>query len=284
MKKTVVALIYDFDNTLSTKDMQEFTFIPSLEMESHEFWAESDRLAQQYQMDHILAYMFLMAKKAKEKGLHLTREALANMGEHVEFFDGVTDWFARINAYGESLGLEVRHYIISCGLKPMIEGCPIAKEFYNIFACDYVYDDEGNIIWPSVAINYTSKTQFLYRINKGVEDVSEHKRINMYMSRNDRAVQFENMIYIGDGITDIPSMKLTRQRGGYAIGVYRNRTDATYLVNEERVDFYVPGDYTEGSEMDLATKSIFRKISAHAGFSELSRASVKKIRKTQNPQ
>ena len=228
--------------------------------------------------------MFLMAKKAKEKGLHLTREALANMGEHVEFFDGVTDWFARINAYGESLGLEVRHYIISCGLKPMIEGCPIAKEFYNIFACDYVYDDEGNIIWPSVAINYTSKTQFLYRINKGVEDVSEHKRINMYMSRNDRAVQFENMIYIGDGITDIPSMKLTRQRGGYAIGVYRNRTDATYLVNEERVDFYVPGDYTEGSEMDLATKSIFRKISAHAGFSELSRASVKKIRKTQNPQ
>lgn len=274
MNKQIVALIYDFDNTLSTKDMQEFTFIPALGMEPSEFWKESDRLAHEFQMDHILAYMYLMATEAKKKGIHLSQETLREMGKEVEFFDGVLDWFSRINAYGRSLGLEVRHYIISCGLKPMIEGCPIAKEFYNIFACDYIYDEQGDPIWPSVAINYTSKTQFLYRINKGVEDVGEHKKLNMYMDRLSRVVAFDNMIYIGDGLTDVPSMKLTRQRGGYAIGVYRQPEDALYLVDEDRVDFYVRGDYTEGSEMDRACKAIFEKIQAKVRFAELSKANI----------
>lgn len=191
--------------------------------------------------------MYLMAKMSKQSGVPLSADKLREMGKGVEFFDGVKEWFARINNFGASPGLEVRHYIISCGLKPMIEGCDIAHEFYNIFACDYVYDQNGEPVWPSVAINYTSKTQFLYRINKGVEDVGEHKRLNMYMPKNQRVVPFCNMIYVGDGPTDVPSMKLARQRGGYAIGVYRNPEDASYLVDEERVDFYVKSDYTENS-------------------------------------
>lgn len=276
MKKPVAAIIYDFDNTLSTKDQQEFMFIPALGMTADEFWHQCDVTSHQYQMDHILAYMFLMLTKSKEKGLHLSAEELRKMGKGVEFFDGVKDWFSRINAYGESLGLEVRHYIISCGLKPMIEGCDVANEFYNIFACDYVYDENGQPIWPAVAINYTSKTQFLYRINKGVEDVSEHKKLNMYMPRNDRAVPFENMIYVGDGLTDVPSMKLTRSRGGFAIGVYRNPSDANYLVDEERVDFYVKSDYRENSDMDLAMKAILDKIRAQSRIAELSEKSVGK--------
>lgn len=275
MNKPTVAIIYDFDNTLSTRDMQEFTFIPALGMTPTEFWAESDRIARQNNMDHILAYMYLMANKAKQKGISLSRDALRQMGKDVEFFPGVTEWFDRINAYGESLGLEVRHYIISCGLKYMIEGCPVGDKFYNIFACDYVYNDEGEPIWPSVAINYTSKTQFLYRINKGVEDVSEHKRLNMYMPKGERAVHFANMVYVGDGLTDVPSMKLTRQRGGYAIGVYSNPQDATYLVDEDRVDFYVKGDYREGSDMDLAMKAIFDKIRAQSHFTDLAQGSLK---------
>lgn len=270
MSKPIVALIYDFDNTLSTRDMQEFTFIPALGMSPTEFWSKCDELSRSQSMDHILAYMYLMAQKAQEKGIDLSRESLRAMGKDVQFFEGVETWFKRINEYGESLGLEVRHYIISCGLKYMIEGCPIGHEFYNVFACDYLYDDNGQIVWPSVAINYTSKTQFLYRINKGVEDAGEHKKLNMYMPQSERAVPFENMIYIGDGLTDVPSMKLTRQRGGFAIGVYRHPEDATYLVKEDRVDFYVQGDYREDSEMDIAMKAIFQRICAREKFKQIS--------------
>lgn len=275
MNKTIVAIIYDFDNTLSTKDMQEFTFIPSLGITADEFWAQCDKTSHEYSMDHILAYMYLMAKMSKQSGVPLSADKLREMGKGVEFFDGVKEWFARINNFGASLGLEVRHYIISCGLKPMIEGCDIAHEFYNIFACDYVYDQNGEPVWPSVAINYTSKTQFLYRINKGVEDVGEHKKLNMYMPKNQRVVPFCNMIYVGDGLTDVPSMKLARQRGGYAIGVYRNPEDASYLVDEERVDFYVKSDYTENSQMDEAMKAILQKICAQTRFWQLSEKSVK---------
>ena len=275
MNKTIVAIIYDFDNTLSTKDMQEFTFIPSLGITADEFWTQCDKTSHEYSLDHILAYMYLMAKMSKQSGVPLSADKLREMGKGVEFFDGVKEWFARINNFGASLGLEVRHYIISCGLKAMIEGCVIAHEFYNIFACDYVYDQNGEPVWPSVAINYTSKTQFLYRINKGVEDVGEHKKLNMYMPKNQRVVPFCNMIYVGDGLTDVPSMKLARQRGGYAIGVYRNPEDASYLVDEERVDFYVKSDYTENSQMDEAMKAILQKICAQTRFWQLSEKSVK---------
>ena len=275
MKKPIVAIIYDFDNTLSTKDMQEFTFIPSLGITAGEFWALCDKTAHELNMDHILAYMYLMTTMSKQKGIHLSADELRKMGKDVQFFKGVREWFKRINDYGASLGLEVRHYIISCGLKPMIEGCDIAKEFYNIFACDYVYDQNGEPIWPAVAINYTSKTQFLYRINKGVEDVGEHKKLNMYMPSEERAVPFENMVYIGDGLTDVPSMKLTRTRGGYAIGVYTKPEDATYLVNQSRVDFYVKSDYTENSKMDLAMKAILEKIRAETRIEELSKKTMK---------
>ena len=281
--KPIIALIYDFDNTLATKDMQEFTFIPELGMTPTEFWSKCDEISHQHNMDNILAYMLLMAQKANEKGIDLSRESLRKMGQQVEFFDGVEQWFKRINAYGARLGFEVRHYIISCGLKYMIEGCPIGHEFYNVFACDYVYDDNGQIIWPSVAINYTSKTQFLYRINKGIEDAAEHRKLNMYMPQSERAVPFENMIYIGDGLTDVPSMKLTRTRGGYAIGVYRNPEDATYLVKEDRVDFYVQSNYLPDSEMDIAMKAIFQKIKARERFKKLSENSYSAARNTSKP-
>lgn len=275
MSKPIVALIYDFDNTLSTRDMQEFTFIPALGMTAAEFWQNSDALAHNRDMDHILAYMYLMATEAKRKRIPLNREALRAMGKDVEFFNGVREWFGRINAYGNSLGLEVRHYILSCGLKSMIEGCDIAHEFHNIFACDYLYDDKGEPLWPSIAINYTSKTQFLYRINKGVEDIGEDAKLNMYMSRDERVVPFDQMIYIGDGLTDVPSMKLVRQRGGYAIGVYKKPSDATYLVDQNRVDFYLKCDYADGGEIDTAMKAILGQIVTKTIVRELSESSYK---------
>lgn len=279
MNKPIVALIYDFDNTLSTRDMQEFTFIPALGMKADEFWKKTDEIAHSSEMDHILAYMYLMAKEAKAKNISLSPEALREMGRDVQFFDGVREWFARINAYGEGLGLEVRHYILSCGLKSMVEGCDIAREFHNIFACDYFYGDNGEPLWPSIAINYTSKTQFLYRINKGVEDIGEDAKLNMYMSRDERVVPFDRMIYIGDGLTDVPSMKLVRQRGGYAIGVYKKPTDATYLVDQNRVDFYLKCDYTDGGEIDTAMKAILAQIATKVMVDELSESSYKSAKR-----
>lgn len=277
MAKAIVALIYDFDNTLSTRDMQEFTFIPALGMEADDFWAACGDFARKNETDSILTYMYLMAKMAKEKNIPLTREALMEMGKGVEFFDGVTDWFARINEYGEKKNIEIRHYIISCGLKSMIEGCSIAKEFHNIFACDYLYDENGNILWPREAIDYTAKTQYLYRINKGAEDIGDDKTLNMRMARDERVVPFHHMIYFGDGLTDVPSMKLIRSRGGYAIGVYRKSTDAEYLVNEQRVDFYLKGDYTAGSKMEQSVKAIINKIAAQVRFDELATKSRKVV-------
>ena len=268
-KKPVVAIMYDFDRTLSTKDMEEYTIIPSLNMSVSEFWKQADQLSATNKMDYILSYMLLMVQKARQDGVDISRKALKKHGQSVEFNKGVVEWFDRINAYGESLGVEVKHYVISCGLKPMIEGCAIGHHFANVFACDFVYDDNGNPLWPAMALNYTSKIQFLYRINKGVEDISEHRKLNMRTPKSQRAVKFSNMVYVGDGLTDVPSMKLTRLNGGYSIGVYHDSEASKYLVDEDRVDFYVEADYSEGSPMDVTMKAILQKIAASNNLHDL---------------
>ncbi len=275
-KKPVVAIMYDFDKTLSTTDMQEYSFIPSLGMEPSAFWQMSDELAKKHNMDHILATMMLMIKKAEEKGEVLTRQKLAEHGKTVVFHKGVDSWFERINAFGERLGLDIRHYIISCGLKPMIEASAIGDKFSNIFACDYVYDQDGRPIWPSIAINYSSKIQYMYRINKGVEEVYEHNALNIYTPDEERPISFSNMIYVGDGLTDVPIMKIVRQQGGSAIGVYQHKEDGRYLIRDGRVDFYVKADYREGSEMEHVMKAVLYKIRTTNHFEYLSDMSYHK--------
>lgn len=269
MKKPIVALMYDFDKTLSTKDMEEYTLIPAFKMTPDEFWKASDDLAKRNGMDYILSTLLLLIEKSKSCGVDISRESLIEHGKAIELHDGLDTWFERINAVGDSLGLEVRHYIISCGIKPMIEGSSIAKHFTNIFACDYVYD--GNIpVWPAMALNYSSKIQFLYRISKGVEDISEHERLNKHMDQSLKPVPFSNMVYIGDGLTDVPSMKLTRLNGGYAVGVYQNKEDSKYLIDDDRVDFYVKADYSKNSEMERVVEAILSKISIANRFKNMS--------------
>ncbi|MEG1803674.1 MAG: HAD family hydrolase [Clostridia bacterium] len=265
---TNVALMYDFDKTLSTKDMQEYDFIPSLSMTPTQFWTASDQFAKQHKMDHILSTMYLMIDKAKRGNINLSQESLREQGKQIELFPGVLDWFERITNYGLTLGLNVRHYIISSGLKTMIEGTPIAKYFTQIFASDFLYDQQGFPVWPSMAINFTSKTQFLYRIHKGVEDTAEHIKLNRKQDKNEVQVPFSNMIYFGDGFTDVPSMKLTRLNGGYSVGVYQNQ-DNNYLVADDRVSFYVPADYREGSLLDKTIKAIINRMSADAELAKL---------------
>ena len=160
MEKPIIALLYDFDKTLCTQDMQNYAFIPSLGMQPADFWREANTFGWQEHMDGILAYMYTMLRKSKEKGLPLRREDLVEMGRSIELFPGVKEWFARINAFGESLGVEVEHYILSSGLREIIEGSGISHEFKKIYASEFYYDESGEPVWPKLDVNFTAKTQF----------------------------------------------------------------------------------------------------------------------------
>ncbi|HHU23773.1 MAG: HAD family hydrolase [Bacilli bacterium] len=271
MAKTIIALMYDFDKTLCEKDMQEYGFIPSIGMEAEEFWAEANKIAHKYNMDKILAYMLLMNKQAKKNDLQITKESLQQLGKDVEFFPGVDTWFERINAFGRSLGLEIEHYIISSGLKEIIEGTAIAQEFKRIYACEFHYNERGNAVWPRQIVNFTTKTQFLFRISKGVLDVLDDLTLNTYMSDEDRRIPYRNMIYLGDGITDVPCMKLVKQYGGQSIALYHgdDMTKVHKLLGENRVNYICNSDYRKGSELEKIVKLILTRMSITNKLAEI---------------
>ena len=260
MSRPIIALMYDFDRTLCTRDMQEFSFIPSLGMDSGAFWDFANVLGTREHMDSILAYMYAMVKISADQGKPLRREQLVQMGESVEFFDGVIGWFDRINRFGEDCGAQIEHYVISSGMKEIIEGTAIAGEFKSIFACEFLYDDNGCAVWPKTDVNYTNKTQFVYRINKGVLDVANDIDLNRSMPDDSKRVPFCNMLYIGDGLSDVPCMKMMKAYGGYSIAVYQNRKKVEALLERDRVDFIYPADYREGSGLDVTVRNIIRKM------------------------
>ena len=258
----IVALIYDFDKTLCTKDMQEYTFIPNLGIKAYEFWDEVEKFALDNNMDKTIAYLYMMIKKSKDKGHDIKRSDFIKCGRDIEYFKGVEDWFDRINKYGEDRGVKIEHYIISSGNKEIIENSVISKCFRKIFASEFLYVDE-KAVWPAMAVNYTTKTQFLVRINKGVLDISDDNTLNNKMVDDDRRISNNNMIYIGDGITDIPCMTMTHKNGGYSIAVYRENKEnvAHNLLEDDRVDFIALADYSEDSDLDLLVKGIIDKMS-----------------------
>ncbi len=274
MEKFTVALIYDFDGTLAAGNMQEYDFIPAVGKSNFEFWDESNRLAEEQDADQILTYMALMIHEAHAKGLSLRREAFQESGKRVELYPGVLEWFDRINAYGEERGVRVVHYINSSGLKEIIEGTPIADKFRKIYACSFLYNVDGIAYWPGVAVNYTNKTQFIFKINKGVESVYDTKQVNKFMEEKQRPVPFSRMIYVGDGTTDIPCMKLVKNFGGHSIAVYNpkdeaKRGDMNTLIRDNRVNHVCPADYSEGTEMDMVVKAIIDKCVADHKLAQL---------------
>jgi len=261
-RRPTIALLYDFDKTLTTRDMQEYTFIPALGLSAEEFWRQANDLALEQGMDRILAYMKLMLDESKRQRRPIRRSDFVALGTGLEFFPGVEAWFPLINAQAEALGLEAQHFIISSGLTEIIEGSPIGGFFERIYACEYLYDENGVAVWPKLAVNYTAKTQFLFRINKGVLEVSEDEALNAYTAEADRPVPFRNMIYIGDGLTDVPTMKLVKESGGSSIAVHTERTRpvAHRLMNEGRINYYAPADYREGSELCTLVKTILEML------------------------
>ena len=278
MKKPVVALMYDFDKTLSTRDMQDYGFIPELGMSPGEFWGEVDQLTDSQAMDSILAYMYLTVQKCREKNIAITREKLFELGSGIEFFEGVESWFGRIDAAAREIGVQTEHYIVSSGIKEIIEGTSIARagNFKRIYACEFMYDNDGVIRWPKIAVNYTAKTQFLFRINKGVLDIDSHsaEKLNSYTPEKDRRIPFGNMIYIGDGLTDVPCMRLVKAYGGQSIAVYdrnRGKAAAESLLAADRVNFCIAADYSSGGEAESIVTAALRKIKAVNDLQSLER-------------
>ena len=272
--ETEVALIYDFDGTLSPGNMQEFGFVQAIGKQPDDFWRKCHDMSRDNDASQILCYMYQMLNEARYNGIRLSRDSFRLFGGKIELYPGVRQWFAQVNAYGQTLGLRVKHYILSSGLKEMIEGTSIAAEFENIYACSYLYDADGVAYWPAVAVDYTAKTQFLFKINKGIREVSDNVKINQYIPEDERPVPFSRMIYFGDGDTDVPSMKMVKQHGGHSIAVYggdAKRETAKRLVAEQRANFACKADYSDGSPMSRTVHLILQKIKADEALSHLQR-------------
>lgn len=273
-EKPVLAICYDFDKTLSPTDMQAQGYIQAVYGDDvPSFWKESNQMAEDNEMDTNLAYMYMMVRKAHGH-IVLTKKTLKEYGSKVTLFPGVEEWFQRIKDYGSEHNVIVEHYIISSGLKEMIEGTSAAKSgsFEKIYASSFMYDDDDVPIWPAQVINYTNKTQFLFRIEKGVLDIND-SGVNDYFPDEDIRVPFRNMVYIGDSDTDIPCMKLVNSYGGHSIGVFNNdtldKTKVFKMFRDNRIKFFAPADYTEGSELDILVKSIIDRTETNEKLEDI---------------
>jgi len=275
----IIAFLYDFDKTLCTTDMEDYAFIPSLGYTPAEFWGRANAFGWENRMDGLLAYMYTMIQECAAQNIKLDRAFLNHCGESIQLFPGVREWFARINAFGESLGVQVEHYVISSGLREIIEGSGIAQEFREIYACEFYYNENDDACWPKLDVNFTNKTQFVYRINKGILDVSRDKELNDSMPDDSKRVPFTNMIYMGDGLSDVPCMKMMRAYGGQAIAVYQasNRQGVEKLLADGRVDFIFPADYREGMELDRTVRDILRKMTITDRLLEVNNRQLRSI-------
>jgi len=259
-KRPTMAIAYDFDGTLAPGNMQEHQFLPDIGMTPAAFWSEVRRIAEEHQADEVLVYMNLMLRKANAHNVPVRREDFKARGKAIRLFDGVSDWFVRINTYAKSKGVDLKHFLISSGNEEIFSGTPIAKRFESVYASKYLFDANGVAQWPALAINYTTKTQYLFRINKGVHDISDNASVNQYVPKDERPVPFENMVFIGDGATDIPCFRLVKEQGGLSVAVFTpnkkgGREKAEQYRKNGRVHCVVPAVYNEGSEIDKVIKA-----------------------------
>ena len=266
---TKMAIAYDFDGTLAKGNIQENSFIPDLGISKSKFWGEVRKLSKDNEMDEILAYMYLLINKARQHGeVTFRKDDLKKHGENVVYFKEVEQFFGKINSYAKTKKITLEHYIISSGTKEMIEGTSIAKNFKYIYASSFKYDANNVPEWPAIAINYTTKTQFLFRINKGIDNAWDNSKINKYIPKTDRAIPFERMIYIGDGLTDVPAMKLVKDQGGVSIGVYAPKSpkkkNVEQLLLDNRVSYVARADYSEKSDLNNIIRATIDKVASIA--------------------
>ena len=266
------AIVYDFDGTLAPGSMHDHSFIPGLGYGSPgDFWDEVKRQCRARDGDEVLTYMELMLQKSEPV---FTEEDLRKNGQAIPLFNGVDTWFDRIDEFGHAVGLEVQHYVVSSGIREMIEGSPIHRKFRKVFASSFAYGADGYAKWPAVSINYTTKTQFLFRINKGIDNTWDNEAINKWVPMHERPIPFERMIFVGDGDTDIPSMKMVRLQGGVAVAVFdpdkwkeaAHQRKIEKLIAEDRATYVAPADYTSGSQLDVTVRGVLGRFAREAGY------------------
>lgn len=262
-----IAIVYDFDGTLSPGSMQEYTILPQLKIKPEKFWAEVAKEAKETLAEPMLVYLRKILEEAEKRNIQIKREDYQELAKNIKYFPGVDNWFLKINDFIKQNSEEVNiyHYIISAGMKEILEGISIKDYFRQIYASEYYYNHVNKATFPKILINDTIKTQFLFRINKGKENISES--INQHTSQKDRPIPFENILYIGDGLTDVPCMAVTKQNRGHAIAVYNSKDKkgqevCAELLADNRVDFIAKADYREGKDLDKKVQSILRLILA----------------------
>lgn len=265
MKEQIVAIMYDFDKTLSTTDMQNYSFIPALGMSPDEFWGETGKFSKETGVERILSYMYMMIVKCREKNIKLTREFLRNCGKNIVYHPGVETWFERINKYGLEKNVKIEHYLVSSGTTEILEGCSIYKYFSKVYGCEFYYENDMPV-WPKLAINYTQKTQFFFRIAKGAYEISNDEGVNAKTDKKELRIPYANIVYLGDGMTDVACMTLVNKNGGHSIGVYteKNKNSVEQIKNDKRVTYVADADYREGSKMDEIMKFIIDEVHENA--------------------
>ena len=261
MAKPILAIMYDFDKTLSTTDMQNYGFIPALGLTPEQFWGATGEFSAKTGCERILSYMFMMIKMAKERNIKLTKEFLRDCGKNIKYHPGVTTWFERINKIGADRGVKVEHYLVSSGTKEIVEGCSIYDSFTKAYGCEFLYEN-GEPVWPKLAINYTQKTQFFFRIAKGVVDIKDDDNVNRKIGEQGLRIPYENIAYIGDGMTDVACMTLVNKNGGYSVGVYTdsNKESVAQIRKDKRCRFVVKADYSQSSDMEKVFTLIIEDI------------------------
>lgn len=271
-KHIPMAIAYDFDGTLADGNMQEHQFLPDIGMKPKAFWEEVKRLTKEHQADEVLVYMNLMLKKASAANVPVRREDFKARGRAITLFDGVGGWFDRITEYARIRGVRIEHYLISSGNAEIVAGTPIASKFREVYASKFLFDENGVAAWPALAVNYTTKTQYLFRINKGSHDLSDNAKVNQFVEKKDRPIPFENMVFIGDGSTDIPCFRLVKEQGGLSVAVFKPHTKgakskAERYIKDGRVHCAVPANYTDGGELDAIIKSAIDLVVARETLS-----------------
>ena len=265
-RHNIIGMVYDFDGTLSPNNMQEDTIFRAWGIDQKEFWKKSDRLVGQG-YERTLAYLSLLLRDPAFQKKPLKRKTLRHLARHIEYYPGVLHFFQAIDQTLKKIpevrewGIRVEHYIVSSGMKEILEGSALAKHFERIYACEYDYGPQG-AVFPKLVINDTNKTQFLFRINKGRLDMDQD--INDHMPEEERRIPFKNMVYIGDSVTDIPSMTVINRYEGHAIAVFDPRgrvpDKVKRLVMDGRVSHFAPADFRRSSLLFKIIRRTLAKI------------------------
>jgi hypothetical protein len=267
--QNTIALVYDYDQTLSPFYMQDDVIFPAFGINGAKFWERCADLVQAQGYDHELAYMkCLLDYLAMDRP---TNQQLKQLGAKMRLYKGLPEMFEEFNLdlleeHHSAAGIHVDHFVVSSGLKVLIEGSQLRPYLREIFGCEYAEDPEGKITFPKRVISHTQKTQYLFRINKGLLDMAQD--VNDHMPDDARPVPFPNMIYIGDGPTDVPCFTIMRKNGGHAIAVYnpddpsRASFKKCYSLSShaDRVRHIAPSDYRRGSHLRLLLEESVREI------------------------